>query len=199
VSTRAVDVSGLPPVAQGPRVTVWWGVLGLIAIEATVLGLLVAAYFYLRQNFATWPPVGTAPPDLGWGTANVLVLVASVVPMYLTDRLARGEQRRPVLIGLAITTVLSLASFGLRVLEFGAMHCRWDTHAYGSIVWTILGMHAGHLVASNVENLALLLLFLRGPMQRKHFTDANVNALYWYFVAFAWVPLYVIIYVGARL
>lgn len=136
MSTRALDVSRLPPVAQGPRVTIWWGVLGLIAIEATALGLMVAAYFYLRQNFATWPPVGMSPPDLGWGTVNVLLLVASVVPMYIADRRARREQRRPVLIWLAVTTVLSLMSFGLRVLELGAMHARSPEHRAGSDVLT---------------------------------------------------------------
>jgi cytochrome c oxidase subunit III len=199
VSPRTLDVSRLPPVAQGSRVTIWWGVLGLVAIEATALGLLVAAYFYLRRNFATWPPVGTSPPDLLPGTVNLIVLLASVVPMYFTDRSARLERRRGVATWLAITTVLSLAAFGLRVLEFHGTHCRWDTHAYGSVVWTILGMHAGHLVASNVENLALLLLFIRGPVQRKHFTDANVNALYWYFVSLGWLPVYAILYFGARL
>jgi heme/copper-type cytochrome/quinol oxidase subunit 3 len=198
MSTRVLDVSHLPPVAQGPRVTIWWGVLSLIAIEATVFGLMVAAYFYLRQNFAQWPPIGTPPPSLLPGTVNVALLLISLVPMLFVDFSARSEARLPVAVGLTVCTIIGIACFVLRVLEFHAMHCRWDSHAYGSVVWTILGMHAGHLVASTIENALLVALMLRGYVERKHFTDTNVNALYWYFVVLGWLPMYVIIYFAPR-
>ncbi len=87
----------------------------------------------------------------------------------------------------------------LRFFEFIALGCRWDSHAYGSITWTILGMHAGHLLTSTVENVLLAVLMWRGPVERKHFVDTNVNAVYWYFVVGSWIPLYVLVYWSARL
>jgi heme/copper-type cytochrome/quinol oxidase subunit 3 len=199
MSVRSLDVSQLPPTAQGPRTTIWWGVLGLITIEGTVFGMMLAAYFYVRQNFVTWPPSGTLPPDLTIGTLNMALLLLSLVPMYISDRFAQAERRWPLLAALTIATVMGLASFALRVVEFHTFHCRWDSHAYGSLVWTILGMHAGHLAASGGENLLLVALFLRGPVLRKHYTDANVNALYWYFVVLGWLPIYLILYFAPRL
>jgi heme/copper-type cytochrome/quinol oxidase subunit 3 len=60
-------------------------------------------------------------------------------------------------------------------------------------------MHTGHLIASTLENVLLALLMRLGPVERKHFVDANVNAVYWYFVVLAWLPIYIILYFGPHL
>jgi cytochrome c oxidase subunit I+III len=127
------------------------------------------------------------------------LLFISVLPMYVVDRAARAEARRPIAVGLIVCTLIGLACFGLRIVEFHALHCRWDTNAYGSVVWTILGIHAGHLLAASIENILLVALFLRGYVEHKHYTDTNVNALYWYFVVLGWLPMYMILYFAPRL
>ena len=91
-----VDVSALPAVASGPRTTIWWGVIGLLTIEGTMFGLLVATYFYLKLNFLEWPPTGTPPPDLLDGTLNMLLLLGSIWPMIIAHRAALDEHRRPI-------------------------------------------------------------------------------------------------------
>jgi cytochrome c oxidase subunit I+III len=194
----ALNLSHLPPVAFGPRTTIWWGVLGLLAIEGTMFALLLAAYFYLRQNFSSWPPLGTPPPDLLPGTVNMALLLASIWPMRMAHRAGLEEKRRPAWPALAICIVIGFASIVLRGFEFKATHCRWYTNAYGSVVWTTLSMHLGHLIASTLENILLALLMLRGPIERKHFVDVNVNAVYWYFVVIAWLPIYAILYFAPR-
>jgi len=195
---RSLDVSALPAVAYGPRTTIWWGVLCLLLIEGTMFAILIASYFYLRKNFAAWPPSGTPPPDLGAATANMVLMLASVWPMRAAHRAAFKEQRRPIWIALAVCTAAGCAALALRVFEFRAMHLRWDANAYGSIVWTMLGMHTGHLIASTLENILIALLMRAGPLERKHFVDVNVNAIYWYFVVFAWLPVYAIVYFAPR-
>jgi heme/copper-type cytochrome/quinol oxidase subunit 3 len=195
---RRVDVSGLPGVAFGARATIWWGVVGLLTIEGTMFALLAATYFYLHQNYSTWPPLGTPAPDLAAGTANMALLLASLWPMRIAHRAGIDERRRPIWIALAVCTVIGIAAMVLRAFEFLAMHCRWDSHAYGSVVWTTLGIHTGHLIASTLENVLIGLLMLRGPVERKHFVDTNVNAIYWYFVVLAWLPIYAMIYFAPR-
>jgi heme/copper-type cytochrome/quinol oxidase subunit 3 len=199
VSARPLDVSRLPAVAYGPRATVWWGTVGLLAIEGTMFGLLVATYVYLRLGAAGWPPFGTPAPRVGAASANMALLILTLVPMIVAHRAALREQRRPIALALAVCVVAGLASLTLRGFEFAALGCRWDSHAYGSIVWAILAMHTAHLVTSTLENVLLTLLMLRGPLERKHFVDANVNAVYWYFVVAAWLPLYLIVFWGPRL
>ena len=87
---------------------------------------------------------------------------------------------------------------GLRALQFaGALNCRWDTNAYGSLVWLLLGMHAAHVITSTAEN-ALLLAVLFRHVERKDFVDAHVNAFYWYFVVATWIGVYALVYLVPR-
>jgi cytochrome c oxidase subunit III len=199
MSTRPVlDVSHLPELSFGHGANVWWGVLCLLAIEGTMFALLVVSYFYLQQAAIQWPPPSTPVPGLGAATANLGVLIASVVPMAWVHRRALRLDRRAVAWGLAVSTVFSLAAIGFRVLEFRALHVRWDENAYGSIVWMILGMHMGHLVTSTVENVLVALVMGSRGLEDKHFVDATANAVYWYFVVASWAPLYVIVFLVPR-
>jgi cytochrome c oxidase subunit 3 len=194
-----LDVSALPTIAFGPRAPIWWGVTGLVAIEGAALGLAAASYLYLRQNFAEWPPAGTPLPALGAATAEVVVLLVSLLPMILVDRAARREQHLPVTVGMAVAVAFGLASMGLRALQFaGALGCRWDTHAYGSLVWLLLGMHAAHVITSTLENALILAVLVIGPVERKDYVDAHANALFWYFVVGTWVAVYALVYLSPR-
>ena len=45
----------------------------------------------------------------------------------------------------------------LRGFEFSAVQFRWDSNAYGSVVWFMLGMHALHLLVLTSEAVLLLI------------------------------------------
>jgi heme/copper-type cytochrome/quinol oxidase subunit 3 len=195
----SLDVSRLPRFAYGPRATLWWGVVGLLVIEGTMFAMLVATYFYLQIAGDAWPPPGTPPARLLAAVLNVVLLIGSVAPMYVMHRASWRADRRAVGIWLAVGTLIGGGNLVLRGFEFAALNCRWDSHAYGSILWTILALHAGHLVSSTLENLLLALLMFIGPVERKHFVDASLNALYWYFVVASWLPLFLLVYVVPRL
>ena len=199
MSVRNLDVSTLPPIAFGTRCAIWWGTIGLLTIEGTMFGLLVAAYLYLGIHADSWPPTGTPPPALAAAIVNVVLLLATTAPMIVAHRAALRERKRPIGIALGVCTLAGLAILVLRGFELAALGCRWDSHAYGSITWTILGMHTGHLVASTLENFLIALLMLRGPVERKHFVDASVNAVYWYFVVASWLLLHALVFWGPRL
>jgi len=190
----AIDAARLPHVGWGPAAAVWWAVWSLITIEGTVFVLLVTVYVYLRGIATAWPPEGIRLPGLAGSTANVLLLLASVVPTVGAHRAALRRDRRATTHYLVVATVLSLGTIALRGVELAQLHVRWDGHAYGSIVWTILGTHLSHLVASTPEDVLLYLLMRFGPLEDKHYVDVTVSALYWYFVVAAWIPLYLLVY-----
>ncbi len=194
-----LDVSDLPAFAFGARASLWWGVWGLIAIEGTMFGLLIGSYFYLRLGTPGWPPGGTPLPGLLAATANVVVLLASLGPMVWAHRSALRRGRLATLAALVLSIVVGVVVLALRTREFVALGCRWDTHAYGSITWTILGMHTGHVIAATVENVLLVALLVNGPVEAKHYVDLETNALYWYFVVAAWLPLYLLVFLGPRI
>ena len=197
VRANALDVQHLPSLGFGNSSLMWWGTLGLMAIESTVFALAIVAYFYLRSHSAVWP-MNSPPPDLLWGTLNTLLLLASLWPNQLAKRAAERFDRRGVQLWLSVCVLVSLVFLGVRALEFRALNVGWDSDAYGSIVWLLLGLHTVHLITDTWDTAALSVLMFTGPLERRRYVDVSENALYWYFVVASWLPIYAVVYGGAR-
>ena len=207
MSTRAViDISELPHHEFDTYDPVWWGNNLLLAIETSMFGILIATYFYLRQNFALWPPpvaqlTATLDPlpQLGYGTANTILLLVGTIPMVLTDIAARRGSRGSSQIGLIIAIACGLGAIVLRSFEFSAVYFRWDSNAYGSVVWFLLGMHMMHLLVLTTEAVLLAIWIFTRECDMKHRVDIVTVAVYWYWVTAMWLVLYAIIYYTPRL
>jgi cytochrome c oxidase subunit III len=194
---HSLDVSDLPSYAFSHQSPMWWGTLGMIAIEGTVFALAIATYFYLRSHSDTWP-MTALPPDLLWGTINTAIMLGSLVPNHLAKKAAEKHEVFGVRLWLMAGLVFGAAFLAVRVMEFAALNVRWDSNAYGSIVWTLLGFHTAHLATDFADTVVLAVLFFTGPLEGKRFVDVSENAFYWYFVVWAWLPIYFVIYWGAR-
>jgi heme/copper-type cytochrome/quinol oxidase subunit 3 len=196
---RTIDVSGLPPGAFGHRGLMWWGTLGIIAIEGMGFALAIGAYFYLLSRTSGWPPGLVAPPDLRWGTLNVVVLLASAIPNALTKRAAEHANLSGVRLWLTVCLAFGVVFNLVRAFEFMHLNTRWDSDAYGSVVWLLLGLHTVHIVTDVLDSAVLTALMFVGPVEERRFIDVSENALYWYFVVLAWLPIYGVIYWAPRI
>src|SRR4051812_45743249 len=160
VTRATLNVSRLPANAMDHHSPIWWGNLLLLFIETTMFALLLGAYFYVRQNFADWPPPRIAGyqvelnpvPSLGIPTVNMILLLLSLVPSVWVDRACLRRHTGAVKIGLLMVIGFGLISIVLRFYEFPALKFKWNDNAYGSITWTLLGMHLAHLLTATVEN-----------------------------------------------
>ena len=100
---------------------------------------------------------------------------------------------------------LIMALFGVvplvpRAFEFPALHVLWDSNAYGSITWMLLGLHTTHLITDLIDTLVLLaLMCTRHGNNRRRFGDVQDNAMYWNFVVITAIPIYICIYWVPRL
>ena len=63
----------------------------------------------------------------------------------------------------------------------------------------ILAVHLAHLLAGTLQTLLIALVMFVGPVENKHYTDARVVAVYWYFIVISWVFLYTIVFIAPRL
>jgi cytochrome c oxidase subunit III len=196
---RTVDVSALPPGAFGHRSLMWWGTMGMVLIESTAFGLAIAAYFYLRSRALTWPPSNVVPPALRWGTLNTAILLFSAVPNELAKKAAERIDLPATRLWLVVCLVFGVAFNVVRALEFTALNTMWNTDAYGSIVWLLLGLHTTHIVTDFLDSSVLTALMFIGPVEELRFVDVSENSLYWYFVVLAWLPVYGVIYWAPRL
>jgi cytochrome c oxidase subunit I+III len=195
---RELNVAGLPTVVFGHRSIVWMGLMGMMAIEGTAFALVVAAYFYLRTRTNDWPP-GLLPPALLAGTLNTALFLASIVPNGWTKKRGEAGDLRGCQIGLLIMTAIGLGNLVLRWFEFRSLNCTWDANAYASVTWVLLGLHSVHLITDWFDTVVVAALFFTDRVEGKRYMDVSENADYWYFVIFAWLPIYAVIYLAPRL
>jgi len=200
LKTRAIiDISHLPTWSFGARSLMWWGTLGYIGIETSGFGLAMATYLYLAQKAQEWP-LAAPPPDLLPGTIMTVVLLLSLFPNYVLKKSAMASRLASTRLGLAILSVFGIAPLIIRVFEFRGLNVAWDTNAYGSIVWLLLGLHTLHIGTDAVDTLVLTaLMFTRHGHMERRFSDVNDNAVYWDFVVISWLPIYFLIYWFPRL
>ncbi|MBP0445404.1 cytochrome c oxidase subunit 3 [Roseomonas sp. SSH11] len=184
---------------SGTASLTWWGTLAFMLIEGMGFALAIGSYLYLVSVAAEWPP-GGVPPDPLWGTAVTAVFVISIVPNLLLSRWAGEEDLRKVRIGIVLMSVLGLVPLALRVFEFSALNMSWDSNAYGSITWLLLGLHTTHLVTDVADTFVLAaVMFTRHGDNKRRYGDVQDNALYWNFVTLTWLPVYACLYGIPRL
>jgi cytochrome c oxidase subunit I+III len=190
------SVANLPTTTFGHRSLAWWGTLAFIVIEGSTLFICAVSYFYVRQNFPTWPPEHVIRPSLTAGGLQALVMLLSNVPMVMVDRAARRLDLGRARIGMVIVSVLALLMCGLRVLELNALHVRWDSTAYGSVAWAAVVTHSTLLLLETVETGAFTLLLYSPNLEQRDISGLCDNALYWYFMTGVWIPLAAIVFLS---
>jgi heme/copper-type cytochrome/quinol oxidase subunit 3 len=194
-----LDLSRLPLHGFGAVSVTWWGTLGFMLIEGSGFALVIAVYLYLMSLAPLWP-LDAPPPNLLPGTLVTASLLISVVPNIIVSRWAEQQDLRKVRIGMVVMSVLGIVPLIIRAFEFPALNVKWDSNAYGSIVWTLLGLHTTHILTDLVDTLVLaVLMFTRHGDNPRRFGDVQDNAMYWNFVVAAWLPIYGCLYWLVRL
>lgn len=166
-----------------------------IATEAMLFVSLFFAYFYLGSAQSRWPT--DAPPELRMASIMlVLLLVSSGVLEWGRRQAKTGRE------GAARLTVLATAGIGVIFLVLQALEYRKHlktllptTDAYGSIFYTITGLHGAHL-ALGVLMLGYVAALPRlRPGPRAPHRPLHDVSLYWHFVDGAWVVIVALLYV----
>jgi len=199
VTARVIDAAAIPDEPEDHHALVWWGTIGMVVIESTMFALAIGTYFYLRMHASEWPSLRIGPPSLTVPIWNLVILLASMAPAIWADHAAHKQDLRGTRWALALTLLMGLIFLALRVGEFQSLHSRWNSSAYASVSWTILGLHTMHVTASLAETAVILAVFLLEPIERRHYLDARLDGVYWYFVVGAWIPLFCVVFLVPRL
>lgn len=195
---RIVPAESLPVNLNDSRAPLWWGMWGLITIEATVFAALIVSYFYLRHAAPEWPLGNLEAPELLLPTINTVILLASSVPVYWGDQGIRRGQRTRLVIGWVLASVLAVAFLVIKFVELSGLEYRWYTNAYGSIYWTMIGFHTAHVTALLLKTVVVLYFAIRGHFTESRNVGVQINGLYWHFVVAVWIPIYLTLYISPR-
>ena len=163
----------------------WWGALILIATEATLFAMLVFSYFYLRWTSKTgWPPDGMPDPKIARPLIMTAVLVASGFTALMAERAIRRNDQLGLHRGLALSFLGGLAWLGLQAWDYTEKVKEFTpkTNAYGSLVYTLTGAHAAHLIVGVFLLGWVLLRAWSGAYDPRSHLAVSIAALYWYFV-----------------
>ena len=195
----ALDVAHLPTTLYLHKAPLWWGILLALVVESTVFVLMFASLLYLRLQEATWPPLGWSAPKTIYGTISLVIVMLSAWPQRRIDVDARRLDRPSVNRMLTLFFVICAIALVVRAYEFIGLQVKWDSNAYGSIIWGLLTLHTVHFVTSLVETAIIAAYVFTHPLDPKHALDLHVGAIYWYFVAVSFIPVYILIYLGPYL
>jgi heme/copper-type cytochrome/quinol oxidase subunit 3 len=191
MSTAAIQLEGLR--RPQARSTGFWGMVLLIATEASLFSYLLFSYFYLA-SMATgpWPPPG--PPSLRLVIPNTIILLCSSGTMFWAERGIRRNRQGRLRAGLIATLVLGVAFLGIQGIEYSRKQMTPATHAYGSLFFTITGLHGAHVAAGLLMvGVVTVRSWLGHFSVRGHEAVTNVG-WYWHFVDAVWLCVFTSLY-----
>lgn len=173
------------------------GMKFIIGSEVVLFGALIAAYLALRAQASVWPPPGQPRLPVAVTGANTVVLLLSGSTVWRASRAAREGARTACRRWLWITLLLGAlflvvqGSEWTRLIGYGL---RMSSGIYGGMFYSLIGLHALHVVAAVV---ILGVVLWRGRhiyFTRARSIDVAIGRLYWMFVVAMWPPLYVMVY-----
>lgn len=185
----------LPVAAKGMNSTGWWGMLCLIATEASLFAYLLFSYYYLAvQRGPAWSP--DPHPSLTLSGPDTLVLIfSSVVAWWGEQGAKRGEKGR-LLLGLGGAILLGVTFLVVQYFEWKSKGYSLSSGSYGSLFFTITGFHMAHVI---VGVLLLSAVFVWSALDlytvRRHEPISNVIT-YWHFVDAVWLAVFSTFYLS---
>jgi cytochrome c oxidase subunit 3 len=164
----------------------------------------------LWPNFvAQWPlfsnPNNTlfvAPKEViaTWGipALNTLILLSSAVTVTWAHWALKKDNRKGLIIGLALTIMLGLTFEGFQIHEYMEAYQEYGltlaSGIYGSTFFTLTGLHAMHVTVGIIMLSVILFRSLRGHFQSEHHFAFEAVSWYWHMVDVVWLILFVFVY-----
>ena len=72
------------------------------------------------------------------------------------------------------------------------------TNLFGTTYYSLVGLHASHVILGLVALTLVMALAWLGHMRREHAERTHVLAMYWHFVDVVWVIVFTVVYVIGR-
>jgi heme/copper-type cytochrome/quinol oxidase subunit 3 len=182
-----------PPRLDNARVAM----LFFLAAETMFFAGLISAFFVLRLGAPVWPPpLQPRLPVLVTGL-NTLVLLASSVAMLAAFRALRRDAARALVERLGVAAALGALFLAVQGYEWARLihyGLTVTSGAYGATFYTLIGVHAAHVLGALVWLGVVLVLAARGRFAEGRVTMLRACATYWHFVVGLWPILYLVVY-----
>jgi cytochrome c oxidase subunit 3/cytochrome o ubiquinol oxidase subunit 3 len=171
----------------------------LIIAETAIFVIFVAAYiFYIGKSLN-----GPTPKQvLELPILTTICLLSSSLTVHASVAALKKSNTRMCSFWLAATVLLGGIFIVGTAHEWYDLICKHglsiSTNLFGTTFYSLVGLHATHVVVGLILLSLALLFSLRGEMKEQHSEKLEVLSLYWHFVDAVWVVVFLVVYVLGR-
>jgi cytochrome c oxidase subunit 3 len=175
------------------------GMMCLIVAEAAIFIIFVVAYvFYIGKSLT-----GPTPKDvLTLPVLTTICLLSSSFTVHAAVSALRQSRQRLCSIWLAATVLLGGIFLAGTAREWYDLIYHQGltirTNLFGTTFYSLVGLHATHVVVGLIMLVLALWFSLSGAMRTEHSEKLEVLSLYWHFVDGVWVVVFLVVYVLGR-
>jgi len=197
-TTSSIPIS----TSEQPWVLPHRGIVGmtcLIIAESAIFLIFVVAYVYYIGRSLSGP---TPAQVLELPILSTICLLSSSITIHYAVGALRKDNVRGCTLGLAGTVLLGAVFLMMTAREW--YHLIHDfgltirTNLFGTTFYSLVGLHASHVVVGLTMLTIALALSLRGSVTEEHAERLEVLSLYWHFVDGVWVVVFTVVYVLGR-
>ena len=196
-STIPISAQVEPPWVLPSRGVV--GMACLIMAESAIFIIFVVAYIYYIGKSLSGPMPAQV---LELPILSTICLLSSSFTVHYAVSALRKDNVRGCTLGLAGTVLLGAIFLMMTAREWH--HLIYDlgltirTNLFGTTFYSLVGLHATHVVIGLIMLTIALTLSLTGRVKDTHAERLDVLSLYWHFVDGVWVVVFLVVYVLGR-
>jgi cytochrome c oxidase subunit 3/cytochrome o ubiquinol oxidase subunit 3 len=171
----------------------------LICTEAALFTIFVVAYlFYIGKSLnGPYPAQLLDVPILA-----TICLLSSSVTVVLAERAFRRGHTGEFQLWWLVTILLAVTFLGSTASEWQRLivknHLAISTNLFGTSFYSVVGLHASHVIVGLILLVLVLILSLRGYVRQAHAEHIEMLSWYWHFVDAVWVVVFGMVYVIGR-
>jgi cytochrome c oxidase subunit 3/cytochrome o ubiquinol oxidase subunit 3 len=193
-------------VAIAPEATEWKlpssrkvAVICLILTETGLFSIFVAGYvFYLGKSLT-----GPTPRDvLELPIFSTICLLSSSITIVLAERAFNRDRVGLFKLFWLATIVLAGLFLTMTVAEWRTLidqkGLTISTNLFGTTFYSLVGLHASHVIVGMCLLLLVLIFSLRGFVTIMHRERLKMISWYWHFVDAVWIVVFTVVYVIGR-
>ena len=191
----AAERRPLPVGSTDGRDTGWWGMMMLIATEASLFGYLLFGYYYFAAEFGrSWLPEKL--PEFHLSLPNTLILIASSFAAWWAERAIRRSRSGVAVAGLVLSILLGAVFIAIQLLEWSKKDFSLASNSYGSFYFVTTGFHMAHVAVGLLLLIGVLVWTAMGWFDSRRHAPLSIAAIYWHFVDAVWLAVFFTYYVS---
>lgn len=171
----------------------------LITAESSIFTIFVVAYLYYLGRDVSGPTPREVLEIPYFGTVCLLSSSGFIV---LAERAIEHGKMAAFRLWWSVTLLLGATFLVDTGMEWRKLivrdHLTVHTNLFGTCFYSLVGLHASHVVVGMLMMLITLVFAFAGHLRPEHAYRVKVLALYWHFVDAVWVVVFTVVYIVGR-